>query len=441
MKIVLITAGAGGMYCGQCLQGNTLAAALTKAGQDALLVPAYTPLQTDEENVSLDRVVFGGVNVYLQQKSWLFRRTPWFLDRMLDRPGLLRWLGKRSGSTQAASLGPLTVSMLQGEDGRQRKELDKLVHWLQSEIQPDVIHLSNVLLVGMARQLRRRLDVPVISTLAGEDIFIEQLEEPYYTQARRALRDRAAELSALVALNSYYADFSAQYLSVPREKIHVIPPGLNLSGHAVPGQPPTEAKTDAPRRTHITLGYLARICTDKGLHLLLEALEVLLEEDGDVPLRVAAAGYLGENDRPYLNRIGVWLAERGMGDRFQYLGPVDRAEKIAFLQSLDLMCLPTVYPESKGLPVLEAWANRVPVVVPRHGAFPELIEDTGGGLLFEPHDVRSLADTLRRMLADPRLAAECGRRGQEAVYARYHADALAARTLDLYREVQGRAKQ
>ena len=420
------------MYCGSCLHGNTLAAALRKAGLDVLMVPLYTPIRTDEENESIDRMAFGGINVYLQQKSALFRHTPWFLDRLLDRPGLLRWLGKRSGSTRAEGLGPLCVSMLKGEEGRQRKELEKLLRWLEREVRPDVVHLANVLLAGMAREITRRLEVPVVCTLSGEDLFLERLPEPHYSEARRLLRQRCGDLAALVALNGYYADFMAEYLALKRNRIEVIPPGLNLEGH---GLPTSEAPADRAGAGPVTIGYLGRICAEKGLHLLAEAF-IELCEDRDTPaLRLRAGGYLGASDRPYLAEIEARLADRGLADRFQYVGELDRAGKIAFLQSLDVMSMPTVYAESKGISVLEAWANGVPVVLPAHGAFPELVEDTGGGLLCEPHDASALAAGLRQLIGDPARAAEHGRRAQRAIHERYHAEEMAGRTVALYRTI------
>src|SRR5438270_11221346 len=104
MKIAYLSAGAAGRYCGTCLHDNTLAAALGKLGVETLLVPTYTPLRTDEESVSLPRVFFGGVNVYLQQKSAVFRHTPWFFDSLLDSPGLLDWLSRRSAGMKVAKL-------------------------------------------------------------------------------------------------------------------------------------------------------------------------------------------------------------------------------------------------------------------------------------------------------------------------------------------------
>ncbi|HEY2148823.1 MAG TPA: glycosyltransferase family 1 protein, partial [Pirellulales bacterium] len=107
MKIAYLAAGAAGRYCGTCLHDNTLAAALTKRGIEILLVPTYTPLRTDEESVSLPRVFFGGVNVYLQQNSALFRHTPWFFDSLFDSPRLLDWLSRRSAGMNVAKLGAL----------------------------------------------------------------------------------------------------------------------------------------------------------------------------------------------------------------------------------------------------------------------------------------------------------------------------------------------
>src|SRR6516162_8858834 len=143
MRIAYITAGAAGMFCGSCMHDNTLVTALRAAGHDALLVPTYTPIRTDEDDVSQKRVFFGGINVYLQQKFALFRHTPWLLDRLLDARRLLRWVSRFAVSTKYEDLGDLTVSMLKGEHGHQRKEVAKLVRWLRDEVKPEVVNLTN----------------------------------------------------------------------------------------------------------------------------------------------------------------------------------------------------------------------------------------------------------------------------------------------------------
>lgn len=277
--------------------------------------------------------------------------------------------------------------------------------------------------------------MPVVATLSGEDTFLERLPAPYHDQARMALRACAAELSGLVAMSACYADFMADYLSIPREKIDVIRPGLNLEGFgdlAVPG------RRDA-RTTLKTIGFLSRICPDKGLHLLVEAMEAMSAVDGLPPFRLRVAGYLDGADRGYLNAIRNRASAWKAADRFEYLGELDRSAKVTFLRSIDVFCLPSLIRESKGLPALEAWAAGVPVVLPDHGVFSELVADTGGGLLYNPQSAKSLAEALGRMLSNDALSSDCGHHGHRAVYQRYTADRESREMLVMYDRLCGRS--
>ena len=89
---------------------------------------------------------FGGVNVYLQQHLGLFRHLPRFLDRPLDSPRFVSSLAKLPASKDANHLAALTLSMVRGEHGRQRKEVHRLVDWMRHETHPDIIHFSNLLI-------------------------------------------------------------------------------------------------------------------------------------------------------------------------------------------------------------------------------------------------------------------------------------------------------
>jgi glycosyltransferase involved in cell wall biosynthesis len=428
MRIVYLVAGAGGMYCGSCLHGNTLVAGLRNLGEDALLLPLYTPLRTDEENQSISRVAFGGINVYLQEHSSLFRHTPWFFDRLLDRPGLLRFAARRSSTIRPENLGAMTVSMLQGEEGHQKKEVEKLVAWL-GEIEPDVVHLNNAILLGPAREIRRQLGVPVVCSLTGEDVFLEKLLEPHYSAARDLLRRRADELDGLTALNRYFADFMAEYLAVPRSKIEVIPPGLNLSGYG--SKPSYRTDWQSP----CVIGYLARVCPEKGLHQLADALKILAEDKTLPPVRLRAAGYLDAADRWYLENIEHQLADWGLADRFEYVGELNHAGKIAFFESLDVFSVPTVYHESKGLSILEAFAAGVPAVLPRHGTFPEMLETTGGGLLCDPEKTAALAQASKHLILNPVEAKAAGCKAQQIVRERYNMEGMARQMLEWYKKI------
>src|SRR5678809_599694 len=140
MRILSVTAGAAGMYCGSCFRDNALARELMAWRHAVTLMPVYTPTRTDEVNVSHDEVLFGGISVYLQQHSAFFRHAPRFLDRLLDAPKVIGTFAGRAVSTDARMLGELTLSMLNGEGGVLRKEFDKLVDWTRDQPPPDVIN-------------------------------------------------------------------------------------------------------------------------------------------------------------------------------------------------------------------------------------------------------------------------------------------------------------
>lgn len=409
MRIAYIASGAAGMYCGTCLHDNSLAAALQRLGHDATLIPTYTPLRTDEADVSSGRIFYGAINVYLEQAP-LFRRLPPFLTRWLDRPGLLRRVASRGAAVDPAGLGALTLSILRGEEGNQVRELRQLAAWLRDDLKPQVIHLNNSMFVGFARLLRQEVGVPVLSSVQGEDLFLDQLAEPHRSRVFATLRERARDVDAFVANSRYYADLMAGRLGVAPEKMHVVPLGLALAGHdgrAHSGETPYK------------VGYFARVCPEKGFGELVDAFRVLAAGFAPGEVRLEAAGYLGEKDRPFLEEQRRRLESWGLGGVFTYHGEQDREGKIRFLQSLDLLSVPTVYREPKGLFVLEALANGVPVVQPRHGAFPELIAATGGGILVEPGSPQALAAGIAGLLRDPVRRRELGERGREAVHSRF----------------------
>jgi glycosyltransferase involved in cell wall biosynthesis len=424
LKIAYITSGAAGMFCGSCMHDNTLAAALIAQGHDCLLIPTYTPIRTDEPDVSLRRVFFGGITVYLEQHYRLFRRIPRALNWLLSRPALLRWVSRFGIKTRPEELGDLTVSMLRGVEGYQRDEVFALVRWLVKEVRPDVVCLTNVLISGMVPELKARLGVPVLCTLQGDDIYLDWLPARHREECLRLITQNGAFLDGYLTTSRYYADFMTAYLGIPRDKIDVVYPGINLTGYEGPAP-----SGDGP----LTVGYLARICPEKGLHVLVEAFDRLKRRPGLPPCRLRAAGYLGPRDQPYLADLRARVAQQGWAADFEYVGEVDHAGKVAFLRGLDVFSVPTTYREPKGLYLLEAWACGLPAVQPRHGSFPELTDLTGGGLLVEPQDPDGLADGLERLLLDVGERRKLGESGRAAVRQRFHAAAMAESTAAVFR--------
>ncbi len=416
MRIVQLTPGTGNFYCGTCLRDNALVTALRKQGHDAVLLPMYLPHFVDEASVAEDApLFFGGINVYLQQKSALFRNTPEWIDRLLNTPALLHRAASQAGMTSARDLGDLTISMLLGEDGRQAKELEKVIAWLsKKENRPDVVSLSNVLLIGLARRIKQVLGIPIVCSLQGEDSFVDALPEP--ERCWQVLRERAADVSIFVAVSRYYGEVMTRRLELAPERVAVVYNGIALDGYAPaasgPPQPPV-------------IGYLARMHPGKGLDVLVEAF-IRLRARGTIPgVRLRIAGGQTPCDRPFVNRLQEQIQACGCEQSVEFLPNLDRSEKQAFLRTLSILSVPATYGESFGLYLIEALASGVPVVQPAHAAFPELVEATGGGLLCEPGDPEALALALEKALGDPVQLAEWGRCGMRQVRENFSSETMA----------------
>ncbi|MGH9161124.1 MAG: glycosyltransferase family 4 protein [Vicinamibacteraceae bacterium] len=446
MQILAITAGAGAMYCGSCLRDNALAAELLARGHDVVLLPVYTPTRTDEPNVSRQEVLLGGISVYLEEKIPLFRYTPKLLDRLWDAPRVIRAVTRRAVSTDPATLGEMTVSMLRGEHGPHRKEIVKLLDWLRDQPAPDLTTLPNSLLIALAEPIARATRRPVGVTLQGEDLFLDGLREPYRAQALDLIRRQVDFVHAFFAVSERYAPRMSARLAIPPEKMHVIPLGINADdfqrGPQAASRPGVERRVErssARREDVVRIGFLARIAPEKGLHVLCEAYQRLrARSDGLPAMRLEAAGYLAPEQRGYLADIERRMREAGLSTEFRYVGELDRPGKVEFLRDLDVFSMPATYDEPKALSVLEAMASGVPVVLPRRGALPEIIEKTDGGLLVDPDDVDALAEGLHAVLADPALAERLGTAGYAGVREHYTTSRMADRALEAYGAVIAR---
>ena len=320
------------MYCGGCFRDNALVAAWRKTGYDAVMLPLYLPMTLDEEDQGGDTpIFFGGINVYLQQKSRLFSKLPHWAHRLLNSPTLLNWASGSAAKTRAADVGELTVSMLRGEEGRQARELDELVDWLKNQLRPDVICLSNALLMGMARRLKRELGVPILCLLAGEDSFLDSLPEPHRSRSWGAARERARDIDCFVATSNYYGDLMRRRLDLPVEQVRVVYTGINLEGF--------HPATKAPEPP--VLGYFARLCKEKGLDTLVEAF-ILLKERNRVPgLKLRVGGGLSPTDeRTLVKGLRDKLQVKGLLDQVEFCPNLDRAQKLEFYRSLSVLSVP-----------------------------------------------------------------------------------------------------
>ncbi len=315
------------MYCGNCLRDNALVAALRRAGHQVLMVPLYLPLTLDETDQSAETpIFFSGINVYLEQKSDWFQRAPGWLHRLLTGRRLLKWAATRTASTRPEEVGAITVSMLQGQHGRQAREGRELAAWLRTQMKPDVVCVSNALLTGMVPVLRRELQAPVLCWLQGETPFVEGIPEPYRSTTWRLLTENARAVDQFIAPSRYGAEEMGQRLNLTPGKVRVIYNGINLEGFGLGAEPP-------PART---IGYFARLCREKGLDTLVGAFIELRRRNQVGAVRLKIGGGCGPGDEAEVAEQRRRLGAAGLERDVEFHPNLDRAEKIQFLQSLSV---------------------------------------------------------------------------------------------------------
>jgi len=408
MHVAIVTAGGAGMFCGSCMHDNTWARALMDAGVEVTLIPTYTPIRVDEDNLSSQRVFFGGINVYLEHRFYFWQRLPRWMTRWLDHPKLLDLATRGAVSNDARQLGELTLEMLAGETGPQATQVEELATFLANELKPDVVCFSNALLAGALRTIKSKFAGPVLCTLQGDDIFLDSLTPDYRDRVTQLLSQKASGFDGFLVHSHFYRDAMVERLSLSAERFRKIPLGIDISHHD--GQPAVSEVEQSSEPLRI--GFFARICPEKGLQVLIEAFRIVQQQMPNV--RLVAGGYLGKRDEPWFEKLQ--RDSQDLGDSFEYIGsPPDHVSKVEFLKSLDVLSVPTVYREPKGLFALEAMANGVPVVLPSHGAFPEMLAEAGGGVLFAPGNAEDLARQLVALLKNRQNRDELARAGHAGV--------------------------
>lgn len=402
MRILQLTPGTGNFYCGSCLRDNSLVHGLRAKGHEVLMVPLYLPLVTDEPPENENSPIFlGGISMFLEQKLPAFRHMPEWLNRLLSSSALLHVAANLAGMTTAKQLGEATVAMLQSEPGRQAQEVERLIAWLRSQPAPDVICMSNSLLGGLTRRLKEEFKIPIVCSLQGEDSFLDALPEPYRSRSWELLTKRCAEMDHFIAVSEYYAGLMRRRLNLAPEKVTVVYPGISVGDFQ-----PAAALPNPP-----VVAYLARIHPAKGLGTLVEAF-LKLKESNRVPgLRLRVAGAMAGKDHLYANTLKHRLSRYSRDAEF--LPNLTREQKLEFVRDATVFSVPATYGEAFGLYLLEAWAAGVPVVQPRHAAFPELLARTGGGLLCEPDNPAALAAAIEQLLLDPSKARQLGEAGRK----------------------------
>ena len=430
MKVTYIVPGSGDtFYCENCLRDMVLIKALKKLGHDITVVPMYLPFFLDSPEVGGESpVFFGGVNAYLQQKFRLFRNTPRWIDRLFDAPWLLKRIAKKAGSTSADGLGEMTLSMLNGEHGRQAKELNRLIEWLKTEEKPDAVHISNALLAGIAGRIRSELSVPIVCTLQDEDGWLDSMDPPYGQLCWDAIASQSSDIDAFIAVSDYYADAFAKRAGLPREKVHTVHIGINIENYT---------QSDRSQDPAV-IGFLSRMSHALGLDTLVDAFMILKREEAFKAIRLRLAGGVVGEDHRLIAGQKKRLAAAGFLDDVDFIVAFDIESRISMLRSLTVLSVPVRAPAAFGTYVIEALASGVPVVLPESGAFPELVRETQGGVLYQPNTAEALADAWRRLLNDKDELMRLGQNGRNAIRENFNSEKMATGIADIYSSIAGR---
>jgi glycosyltransferase involved in cell wall biosynthesis len=426
MKIVYVTPGSGGkFYCQNCFRDSELLKSLFVLGHEVIKAPMYLPVNLDDNgNIADTPVFFGAVNVYLKEKFPFYRHAPAWLERLFDSQALLQLAARKAGSTQATGLEEMTISMLLGEKGHQASELDHLINYLRP-IKPDIVHLSNALLLGLAHRLKKDLGAGVLCSLQDENEWIDLMDESYRHKIWDIMAEKAVDIDLFVTASRYYATISQKQLRIPANKIKVICGGINLDGYEMSSLP-----FDPP-----VIGYLCRISEYFGPGILVDAFIQLKKKSQFKDLRLhITGGYTGE-DKHFVKELLKKISVQGYEKDVKIFKHFDKENRIKFLKSLTLLSVPVPGGEAFGAYQVEALAAGVPVVQPNAGCYPEFVEATGGGIIYDPNDSETLAKAIASLLSDPDRLRKLSEQGRKAVLERFSMDNMARDILAVYEEV------
>lgn len=427
MKIAYVTPGHGlQFYCQNCFRDTALLQSLASLGHEVTKVPMYLPsgVETDAA-VAATPVFYGAVNIYLKEKIHFYRSAPEWMERLLDSPALLHLAAKKSGSTRPAGLEEMTLSMLEGEKGRQASELEHLIQHLRNEVAPDVVHLSNALLLGLAHRLKADLGAGVVCSLQDENEWVDLMGNVYQSKVWNLMAEKAVDVDFFVTASQYYADKAREKLKLPGDRIKVIHGGIDLEGYeksALPFDPPV-------------IGYLCRMSEYFGLSILVDAFLELKKDDRFRDLKLHLTGGYSGDDKPFLNGQMKKITEHGFKDDVTVFDDFCKSSRIEFLKSLTLLSVPVPAGEAFGAYQVEALASGVPVVQPNVGCYPEFVEKTQGGLIYEPNTGEKLASAMASLLCDPDKLRKMGDHGRKVVLENFSMDHMAKNIAGIYNDV------
>jgi len=409
MKIVYLITGSGGsFYCGNCYRDMLYVRAIRKVpGIKASAIPLYLPPDktTSSESGFDKNVFFGAISMFLREKVPFLRNMPAFFDKFLDSKLFLRFAAKQAGTTSTEGYEELTISMIEGDNAFRKAEVDRLVRYLIKDGKPDVIHLSNALILGIARQLKKRIDVKVVCSLLNEDDWIDDMEEPFRSRAWQMIAKESGYVDMFITPSNYYRELFKSKTGLKGENVHVIPLGFD----------PEKEEVSRTEREPSSIGFFSRVNNYNGFDKLVDAFIEMKKQDQIPGLSLKICGGYTGVDKEFISAQIRKIRENKLEKSVKIYPEFEGDKKLEFFRDVDVISVPVRKYDGYGLYLLEANASGIPVVQPATGAFPEIVERTGGGIIYSPDTVSELADNLTKLLKDRKKLASLGEMGSRMV--------------------------
>ncbi len=425
MKIVYLITGSGGsFYCGNCYRDMLFLRAIRKVpGTEASAIPLYLPPDKTTTDSSFDsHVFFGAISMYLREKVGFLRNMPAFLDKFFDLPPFLKLAAKQAGATRTEGYEELTINMIEGDNAFRKNEVNRLVNYLLSNGKPDIIHLSNALILGLARQLKSRMNIRIVCSLLNEDDWIEDMVEPFRSRAWEMIAKEAVHVDAFITPSNYYKDLFISKTGLKGDNIFVVPLGF-------------DSDTPAPARNTQrppAIGYFSRVNYHNGIDKIVNAFISMKKRDLIPGLTLNICGGYSGDDKPFLSGQIKKIRDNNLQKYVRIYPEFQGTKKQQFFSDVDLISVPVRKYDGYGLYILEANNAGIPVVQPATGAFPEIIDTTKGGITYSPDTVEELADALLRMITDEKLREDLGKTGSINVKSLLSLDKMSKGLAEVY---------
>ncbi len=423
MRIIHIIPGSGGsFYCGNCLRDSKFVVALRKMGHEVIKVPMYLPLFAHELDRNDSPVFYGAISIYLKQLYPIFEKAPKWFDHFLNSKPMLKMAAGMAGSTRAKGLSEMTISMLKGEHGHQHEELDRMIDWIKHHYPADIIHLSNALLSGLAPRIKEKLGVTVLCSLQDEDVWIDVMKPEFRQEAWDLMHENARSIDRFISVSHFFSAFMKERIRVQDYKIKTIHLGIDPSDYEYI---PISQK---PRN----IGFISRMCYENGLDILVDAFVLLKKKQGFEDVKLILTGGSTGDDKGYLSKIRKSIDQSGLRNQIEFQEDFESEGRKTFFSKVSVVSVPVRIGEAFGLYLLESMASGVPVVQPALGAFPEIIQKSGGGVVYEPNRPESLAESLAGLLSDPKQLAVISEAGYEGVQRHFNIFSHARELVSVY---------